>query len=87
MAHAKADDLKDLKPLLGDIRTLHELKEKSLGCFYLKGKGVLHFHIKQGRRYAHVFDGKKWHEIDLPNPISQVARKRAFSQIQKLLKF
>ncbi len=85
MAHATANDLKDLKTLLENIRTLEGLKEKSLGCFYYKNKGILHFHTKQGRRYAHVSDGKHWHEIDLPEQISPLAQKRTFSTLRKLL--
>ncbi len=85
MAHAKVEDLKDLKFLLENIRTLDGLKEKSLGCFYFKSKGILHFHIKQGRRYAHVSDGQRWHEVDLPSKIGLPAQKKAFSAIRKLL--
>lgn len=87
MAHATAEDLKDLKPLLENIRTLVALKEKSLGCFYYKSKGILHFHTKQGRRYAHVSDGKQWYEVDLPSKISSLAQKKAFAIIRKLLPF
>ncbi len=87
MAHAKTDDLKDLSRLLENIRTCEGLKEKSPGCFYYKGKGILHFHVKQGRRYAHVSDGKQWHEVELPAQISSLAQKRAFAIIQKLLPF
>lgn len=85
MAHAKAEDLIDLEWLLGKIRAVQPLKEKSLGCFYLKGKGILHFHVRQNRRYAHISDGRNWFEIELPNPNSQALQKKAFSEIQKIL--
>jgi hypothetical protein len=85
MAHAAADDLQDLELLLEQIRVIPSLKEKSMGCFYYKSKGVLHFHTKDGRRYAHVSDGKKWNEIDLPSPISVTAQKKAFKAIKDLL--
>lgn len=87
MAHATAEDLKDLETLLENIRALEDLKEKSLGCFYFKGKGILHFHTKQGRRYAHVSDGKQWREVDLPSKISSLAQKKAFAIIRNLLPF
>jgi quercetin dioxygenase-like cupin family protein len=85
MAHATAQDLKDLTPLLENLRTITSLKEKSLGCFYFKSKGILHFHTKDGRRYAHVCDGQRWHEVDLPAKISLAGQKKAFSAVQKLL--
>lgn len=85
MAHAKPDDLKDLSFLLADIRELQGLKEKSLGCFYFKSKGVLHFHVQQGRRFAHVFDGTKWQEIDLPEDLSAAKQRSQFKAIAKIL--
>jgi hypothetical protein len=85
MAHATAEGLKDLKFLLEKLRTIEGLKEKSLGCFYHKSKGILHFHTKQGRRYAHVSDGQQWHEVDLPSQIGMPGQKKAFSTIQEIL--
>lgn len=81
MAHAKAEDLEDLKNLLSELRLIHPLKEKSLGCFYLKGKGVLHFHIKEERRYAHVFDGDSWHEIDIKTKPSKILQSKILKQL------
>ena len=60
MAHAKKEHLQNLGILISEIRRIAALKEKSFGCFYLKGKGVLHFHIKSDRLYAHVFNGEDW---------------------------
>jgi hypothetical protein len=33
-----------IEPLLEQLRTIVGLKEKSRGCFYVGGKGYLHFH-------------------------------------------
>ena len=85
MAHAKPGDLKDLGPLLSEIRAIEILKEKSMGCFYFKSKGVLHFHIQKGRRFVHVFDGSSWKEIDLPVPLSAAKQKSCFKAITQLL--
>lgn len=85
MAHAKPDDLKDLAPLLSEIRSLETLKEKSMGCFYFKSKGVLHFHVQKGRRFAHVFDGSDWQEVDLPSEASSSQQKIYFKTIQRML--
>lgn len=44
MKHAGAKTLARLEPLLAQVRTHAALKEKSRGCFYLRGRGFLHFH-------------------------------------------
>lgn len=44
MKHAGPKTLDRLEPLLKQCRGLERLKEKSRGCFYLGGKGFLHFH-------------------------------------------
>jgi len=85
MAHAKPEHLKDLNSLISEIRKISTLKEKSFGCFYFKNKGVLHFHIKAERLYAHVFDGKDWIEVDLVTPMSASTKKQISKKIIKLL--
>lgn len=44
MKHAGPKALDRLEPLLKQLRALDGLKEKSRGCFYIGGKGFLHFH-------------------------------------------
>jgi hypothetical protein len=44
MKHAGANALDRLEPLLEKLRAHAALKEKSRGCFYLRGRGFLHFH-------------------------------------------
>ena len=44
MKHAGKDALDKIEPLLKQLRGHAELKEKSRGCFYLRGRGFLHFH-------------------------------------------
>ena len=44
MKHAGPKALDRLEPLLAQLRRHPELKEKSRGCFYLRGRGFLHFH-------------------------------------------
>ena len=44
MKHAGPKALDRLEPLLERLRRHAELKEKSRGCFYLRGRGFLHFH-------------------------------------------
>ncbi len=85
MAHAKPTDLKDLSVLLEKIREVSALKEKSTGCFYFKSKGVLHFHVQKGRRFAHVFTGEKWCEVDLEAGLSDRKQAAIFKSIASLL--
>lgn len=85
MAHAKESDLIDLDYLLKELRTNLVIKEKSFGCFYMKGKGVLHFHTKDQRLYAHVFDGKEWQEVDIPSSPSMTLQKKILKMIQNIL--
>ncbi len=44
MKHAGPQALDRLEPLLKQLRRHDGLKEKSRGCFYLRGRGFLHFH-------------------------------------------
>lgn len=44
MKHAGPKALDRLEQLLAEIRRFDGLKEKSRGCFYLRGRGFLHFH-------------------------------------------
>jgi hypothetical protein len=44
MKHAGPKALDRLEPLLEQLRRHGVLKEKSRGCFYLRGRGFLHFH-------------------------------------------
>lgn len=44
MKHAGPHALDAIEPLLAQLRKIPGLKEKSRGCFYLGGKGYLHFH-------------------------------------------
>ncbi|MFZ1991411.1 MAG: hypothetical protein WAW96_16760 [Alphaproteobacteria bacterium] len=54
MAHAKPEHLKDLKPVLDELRGWPRLKEKSPGIFYIGSKPFLHFHIEGVRLWADV---------------------------------
>ncbi|MEJ0042029.1 MAG: hypothetical protein WDM81_07345 [Rhizomicrobium sp.] len=55
MKHAGPKALDRLEPLLEQLRRHGALKEKSRGCFYLGGKGFLHFHEHgEGELYADI---------------------------------
>ena len=52
--------LRDLEPALIKIRKLKDLKEPKSGIFYIKSRGFLHFHEKDGKIWADARDGINW---------------------------
>jgi hypothetical protein len=67
VGHTKPSDLKDVQDLLDEIRQWEQIKEKSPNVFYFKSKPFLHFHDKDGKRWADVLDGDDWGKpLDLP---------------------
>ncbi len=67
MAHCPAEKLTDLADLFTELRSWPGLKEKQTGIFYYKGKGFLHFHLKEGKRWADIREGQDWGApLDLP---------------------
>lgn len=67
MGHAKPDELKDLQTVLSEVRKLPNIKETAKNVFYVKRVPFLHFHTKDGRRWADCKDGKDWgKEMEVP---------------------
>lgn len=66
MGHTKPAMLSDLGAELSFVRELVNLKEKSTGVFYYKSFPFLHFHDKDGVRWADVKckDGS-WLRLDI----------------------
>ena len=54
MKHAAASTLARLEPLLGPLRHLGVLVERTPGCFYRKSKAFLHFHEEGEKLFADV---------------------------------
>ncbi len=54
MKHAGAATLAQLGDLLGEVRKLPQLREKSPGSFYFKSKAYLHFHEDPAGIFADV---------------------------------
>ncbi len=72
MRHARAEDLERLAGLLAELRSLHRLKERTPGSFYLRGAGFLHFHI----------DGDEvWADVKVPGPAFD--RRRATTKDER----
>ena len=60
MKHAGPAALDVLEPLLAQIRGRSELKEKSRGVFYRKGKSWLHFHEDPAGLFADLRGASDW---------------------------
>jgi hypothetical protein len=54
MKHASGQALRDLQPLLDELRKLERLVERTPGAFYLKSRAFLHFHEDPSGLYADV---------------------------------
>jgi hypothetical protein len=52
--HAGAEAIRELEPMLADLRTLGGLIEKKPGVFYRRGKAFLHFHEDPEGLFADV---------------------------------
>ena len=78
MGHATPDELDDLAPVLAKVRSWPHVVEPTKNAFYVKRTPFLHFHTKDGRRWADARKGKDWGpRIEIPMPVSR-ARSVAF---------
>lgn len=67
MGHARHEDLLDLEDVFCELRKLPGISERSPGVFYLRRVPFLHFHTKDGDRWADVKVGTIWGpEIPVP---------------------
>ncbi len=58
MKHATSAALDRLEPLLRDIRMISELRERSRGVFYRRGKAFLHFHEDPAGLFGDLREGE-----------------------------
>ena len=58
MKHAGSQALDRLEPLLGDIRKIATLKERSRGVFYRGSRAFLHFHEHGAELFADMRVGE-----------------------------
>ena len=67
MGHARKEDLVDVAHVLDTIRSLPGVTERSPGIFYIGRTPFLHFHTRDGERWADARVGRAWgSEIPLP---------------------
>lgn len=75
MARCPYDKILGLEPAFIEIRKLEKIKEPKPAIFYIKTSGFMHFHTKDGRIWADVFNGKSWQETDVPKKITKIFLK------------
>ena len=83
MRHARPADLDQLEPLLGRLRAIPGLKEKTRGTFYRGAKAFLHFHEDPAGFFADIraadgrdFDRFKVSDADEQDALVRVAGER-----------
>jgi aerobic-type carbon monoxide dehydrogenase small subunit (CoxS/CutS family) len=54
MRHVTTDDLDRLEPLLAQLRTIGELRERKRGNFTCKSRAFLHFHADGDEFFADI---------------------------------
>ena len=77
MGHSKPESRSDLTLELGRIRSLEAMVEKKPGIFYLGNVPFLHFHDKDGRRWADLKVKTGWRSLPIDVDAGNTA-KRAF---------
>jgi hypothetical protein len=63
MRHATSETLKELGPLLDEVRSVPSLVEKKPGVFYRRSKAFLHFHEDPSGIHADVRFGTEFERV------------------------
>ncbi len=85
MGHTKPEIIKDLACELASIRTFPGIIEKKPGVFYHKSIPFMHFHDKDGDRWADVKTvSGNWQKIDVPFSAGVGARREFLRLVKKL---
>lgn len=75
MNGTRPEALTDLSDEFKQIRSFEGMREKSPGIFYWKNISFLHFHDKDGSRWADVKTSDGWKQLKIP--FAAGARDRA----------
>jgi len=81
MGHTKPKDLLDMQAELNVVRAVEGMREKSPNVFYFKSKPFLHFHDKDGKRWADVMVDGAWKFVDCPFGLPARARKAFLKEV------
>ncbi len=86
MGHCPPEKLADIAKVLEQLRALPRLTEKKPGIFYIGGDGFLHFHEKDGKRWADVKIAKhgSWQDVPLEFGASAAKQKAFITTVKKL---
>jgi hypothetical protein len=83
LAHCPFEKLSDVSEVLREVRAWAGIREPKPGIFYFKAKPFLHFHEKEGKRWADVRDGADWGSpLDLPFGAPATAKKRFLAAVR-----
>ena len=82
MKHASTSTLRQIAPLLAELRALPELKEKSAGAFYRGSSAFLHFHEDPAGIFADMKVDGDWTRRAVN---SAAARTRLVRDARRLL--
>lgn len=76
MKHARPEDLSGIEPLLTQIRSVNNLKEKQPGHFYFKGTNIVHFHTDNSRIFIDIGGSRTGLSPSInPTEIDDIMRK------------
>jgi len=76
MGHTKPEMLADIAAELAAVRGLEGIKERSPGVFYYKSIAFLHFHDKNGKRWADVKSPRGYREVAIDFQADARARRK-----------
>lgn len=85
MAHTKPENLHDIAPLLAELADLPGVTQKKPGIFYVKSISFLHFHDKDGVRWADVKDAGGWSQVSLDFGAGKAAQAKLLRAAQAAL--
>jgi hypothetical protein len=84
MRHVTSAGLDELDGLLGDLRGVDGLTEKSRGVFYRGSRAFLHFHEDPSGLYADVrLDGAEFARMRVS---TKAERKRLLSRVRAVMR-
>jgi hypothetical protein len=82
MGHTKPETIADIKRELEAIRRLDGIRERSPGVFYYKSTAFLHFHDRDGSRWADVKTPAGYKEVVIAFSANAMAKRRFLKAVK-----
>ena len=82
MAHTRPEQLADLRAELAAIAALPAMLQKSPGIFYCKRTPFLHFHDKDGERWADLKVNSVWERVPIDFAASAAQRRTFLARVK-----